>query len=391
MIAKLSNGLAAACPALSLAVVPHSGSAQKPGAEGLPPVDEAAVAYLIDITSGQVLHARNADRRFVPASITKVMTAYVAFELMQEGKLKRDQMVQITPETWRAWNGKGSTMWLDTETSTRVEDLLTGIVTVSANDASVVLAEGVAGSVPEWTAMMNAKARSLGMFGSHFATPNGWPDDGRTFTTARDLAKLAEAVTTRHPKRFRHYFGRAEFPWNGITQINRDPLIGRVEGADGLKTGYTNEAGFGFLGTAKRGDQRLVMVLAGMDRNSSRARLSREFMEWGFAAFDRQSLLKKDQVVGRAKVQNGAEQTVPVRTDRTVRVNVPKGRTREVTMTIRYNGPLRAPISKGQRVATLEIVVPGMDEARIPLLADEDVEQAGVFDRLWNGLVGWVT
>ncbi|MEM6476249.1 MAG: D-alanyl-D-alanine carboxypeptidase family protein [Pseudomonadota bacterium] len=391
MIAKLSNCLGAACLTLALAVVPYSGSAQKPGAQEMPPIDEAAIAYLIDITSGQVLHARNADRRFVPASITKVMTAYVAFELMQEGKLKPDQMVQITPETWRAWNGKGSTMWLDTETSTRVEDLLTGIVTVSANDASVVLAEGVAGSVPEWTAMMNAKARSLGMFGSHFATPNGWPDDGRTFTTARDLAKLAEAVTTRHPKSFRHYFGRAEFPWNGITQINRDPLIGRVEGADGLKTGYTNEAGFGFLGTAKRGDQRLVMVLAGMDRNSSRARLSREFMEWGFAAFDRQSLLKKAQVVGRAKVQNGAEQTVAVRTDRTVRVNVPKGRTRDVTMTIRYNGPLRAPIAKGARVATLEIVVPGMDEARIPLLADADVEQAGVFDRLWNGLVGWVT
>ena len=354
-----------------------------------PSEDEVPIALLVDITSGQVLFERNADRRFVPASITKAMTTFVAFELMQEGKLTPGQLMTTRPETWRDWNGKGSTMWLNAESQVRVDDLLTGIATVSANDGSIVLAQGAAGSVVEWAALMNAKARDLGMTSSQFHTPNGWPDEGRTFTTARDLVKLAQAMVSRHPKKFAHYVGRPEFFWNGISQPNHDPMIGRVKGADGIKTGYTNEAGHGFLGTAQRGSQRLVMVIGAASSYGARSRNSRSFMEWGFTAFDREELIGNGAVIGTARVQGGSSRAVSLITDRTVRVNVPKGRTGDLDMTIRYDGPIRAPIVAGQRVATLEVTVPGMEPARIPLIAASSVEPAGFFARLWNGIAGW--
>jgi len=353
------------------------------------PESEIPIALLVDITSGQVLFERNADRRFVPASITKTMTTFVAFELMQEGKLVPAQTMTTSSEAWKAWNGKGSTMWLNADSQVRVDDLLTGIATVSANDGSIVLAEGAAGSVAEWAELMNAKARELGMTSSHFHTPNGWPDEGQTFTTARDLVKLAEALVGRHPKKFAHYVGRPEFFWNGISQPNHDPMIGKVKGADGIKTGFTNEAGHGFLGTAQRGTQRLVMVIAAASSYGARSRNSRAFMEWGFGAFDREQLFVNGAKVGKARVQGGSAREVALITDRVVHVNVPKGRTQEMGMTIRYDGPVRAPIVAGQRVATLEVTVPDMEPARIPLLAATAVESAGFFSRLWNGIAGW--
>lgn len=352
-------------------------------------LDKAPIALLVDISSGQVLYSRNPDRRFVPASITKAMTTFVAFELMQEGTLRQTQTLRVSPEAWREWNGQGSTMWLDAESTVRVEDLLTGIATVSANDASIVLAEGAAGSVAQWVELMNAEAREIGMNSSRFGTPNGWPDDGYTFTTANDLVKLAETMIARHPKKFAHYVGRPEFFWNGITQPNHDPIIGRVQGADGIKTGYTNEAGHGFLGTAERDGQRLVMVLGAMDGYGARTRVSRQLMEWGFAGFDRPSLFDSGQTIGTARVQNGTSRKVALVANGPVRVNVPKGRTGELAMTIRYDGPIRAPIAAGQEVAILEVTVPGMEPARIPLVAASTVDRAGFFSRFWNGMAGW--
>ncbi|WP_249171926.1 D-alanyl-D-alanine carboxypeptidase family protein [Erythrobacter sp. JK5] len=364
-------------------------AAQKNPAAVLPPEDQAPIALLVDISSGQILHERNADRRFVPASITKAMTIFLAFELMEEGRLDPRQTFSVRPETWREWNGKGSTMWIAPENPVRVADLLTGIATVSANDASIVLAEGAAGSVAAWTELMNAKARELGMTNSHFATPNGWPDEGRTFTTARDLVRLAEAMVARHPKKFAQYVGRPEFLWNGISQPNHDPMIGRVKGADGIKTGFTNEAGHGFLGTARRGNQRLVMVLAAADGYGSRARNSRSYIEWGFSAFERRRLFAQGQQVGFARVQDGSARSIALVTDRPVYVNVPQRRSAELAMAIRYDGPLRAPFEAGDRVAILEVTVPGMEPARIPLMARHSIERAGPFARLWNGIAEW--
>ncbi|MFU7528647.1 D-alanyl-D-alanine carboxypeptidase family protein [Qipengyuania sp. ASV99] len=367
-----------------------AGASAQP-APAIPSADEVPIAMLVDITSGQVLHARAPDRRFVPASVTKVMTMYHAFELIEEGTLDPAQVMTMRDEAWRAWHGEGSTMWVNARDRVPVDDLLMGIANVSANDAAIMLAEGQAGSVAGWTAGMNLRARALGMTGSHFGTPNGWPDEGRTFTTARDLVRLAEALVRRHPEKFARYIGLPGFRYNNIEQPNHDPLIGRTIGADGIKTGYTNEAGFNYLGTAQRGGQRLVLVVAGVDSGSARARAARAYIEWGFSAFERRRLFAPGHVVGSARVQGGSLRNTDLQTDRAVYVNVPRGRSGEMHMRIEYDGPLRAPFAAGEAVATLVVEVPGMEPARTPLLAARGSQEAGFFTRIFNGLAGWVT
>lgn len=373
----------------ALALPATAQRADRPPVPAIPTLTEAPVALLVDVTNGQVLHARNPDRRFAPASVTKVMTLYLAFELMEQGRLDPAQVFVMTPGVARDWKRKGSTMFLDTGDRVRVDDLLLGIANVSANDGAAVLAEGQAGSVAAWTAAMNRTAHALGMANSYFSTPNGWPDEGGTFTTANDLVRLARALITRHPDKFGYYIGRSGFTYKGIAQVNHDPLIGRIPGADGIKTGFTNEAGFSYLGTAQRNGQRLVLVLAGIENGRLRASLARGYMEWGFSAFDRRHLFEAGAVIGQARVQNGASRRVPLVSDGPVHVNRPRGSTGPLTATIRYDGPLRAPLAKGERVAMLEVTAPGMAPARIPLLAGENVEKAGLIARILNGIAGW--
>ncbi|NCP17956.1 MAG: D-alanyl-D-alanine carboxypeptidase [Erythrobacter sp.] len=359
------------------------------GARPAPPTPEQApIAYMIDLSSGQTLYARDIDRRFVPASITKVMTTLVAFDMLAQGKLRPDQRIPYRDETFDEWHQKGSTLFLPARANPTVQELLIGITTVSANDASVVLAEGAAGSVDKWTQRMNATARQIGMHDSHFGTPNGWPDEGRTFVTARDLATLAERIVRRHPERFDFYYGRTGLKAYGIAQDNHDPITGKVEGADGLKTGFTNQAGYGFLGTAERDGRRLVMVVAGADRGSERNRASRDFIEWGFEAFDSKLLARKGQAAAVARVQNGSVGRLPLVAAQDVRVAMPRGDRARPEVTVRYDGPLRTPIAKGEAVATLEIAVPGMEPSTLPLYAAEDVHEAGVFRRIANGFAG---
>lgn len=362
----------------------------EPGAvvPAIPSAAEAPVALLVDLSSGQVLHARNPDRRFMPASVTKVMTLYLAFELIEAGRLDPAQVFAMSPAVARDWRRKGSTMFLDTGEQVRVDDLLLGIANVSGNDAAAVLAEGQAGSVAAWTQAMNRTALGLGMTGSHFGTPNGWPDEGRTFTTANDLVALARAMITRHPDKFGYYIGRAGLDYKGIAQVNHDPMIGRVPGADGIKTGFTNESGFSYLGTARRDGQRLVLVLAGVENGRLRGRLARAYAEWGFSAFDRRQLFAPRAVVGMARVQDGNRRGVALKAAGPVAINLPRGSTAPLTATIRYEGPLRAPLAAGQEVAMLEITAPGVTPARIPLYTAEAVETAGPVDRIVNAVAG---
>jgi D-alanyl-D-alanine carboxypeptidase (penicillin-binding protein 5/6) len=384
--AALALGLAGPLP-LAAASNPPALSALRPG---VPSAEGAPVAMLVDVTSGQVLHARNPERRFVPASVTKVMTLYLAFELIAQGRLDPEQVMVMSPAIARDWRRKGSNMYLNLGDQVRVADLLMGIANVSANDGSAVLAEGVAGSVPAWTAAMNAKAAELGLTGSYFSSPNGWPDEGRTFTTARDLVTLGGAMITRHPRLFRQYVGHPGFIFNGIAQINHDPLTGRYPGADGIKTGFTNEAGFNYLGTARRGDQRLMMVLAGVPSGRVRAELARNYMEWGFTAFARRALFAGGAVIGEARVQNGAARRVALVAAGPVAVTLPRGHSAPLEARIAYEGPLRAPLAAGQEVAALLITSPGMAPARIPLMTREAVGPAGPLDRVINGLAGWL-
>ena len=380
-IALLSFGSAAGARSISNPAVQPA----------IPKAEEIPIAMLLDMSSGQILHERNADRRFIPASITKVMTTYLSFELLAEGKVRRNQTFTVRPETFQRWSQKGSTMFLPHDARVTFDQLLHGVTTVSANDASVVLAEGLAGSVPDWAEMMNAKARSIGMENSHFATPNGWPDEGKTFVTARDLTILARTLITDHPEQYAHFIGKREYSFGGITQSNRDPMLGRVKGADGIKTGFTNEAGFGFLGSAKRDGVRLIIVVGGAERGNIRDRAARAYMEWGFQEFNRRFLFGPGETVANARVQGGNVSQVDLVSNDGVNAVIANGASGDISVRLHYNGPLRAPIEKGEEVAELEVMVDGMPTSKIPLVAGHEVTRASGLRRLFNGFTGWLS
>ncbi len=388
MLTRLSAILTFLIATIAVAPAQAMLPAVLPPVPAVPAASDAPVAMLVDLSSGQVLHARNADRRFMPASVTKVMTLYLAFELIEAGRLDPAQIFEMSPLIAQEWRRTGSTMFLEAGERVRVDDLLLGIANVSANDGAAVLAEGQAGSVPAWTLAMNRTAQALGMSNSYFASPNGWPDEGRTFTTARDLVTLARALIARHPDKFGYYIGRSGFDYKGIAQINHDPMIGQVAGADGIKTGFTNEAGFSYLGTAQRNGQRLALVLAGVENGRLRGRLARSYIEWGFAAFERRRLFDPGAVVGQARVQDGAARRVALVARGPVNVNLQRGNTGPLRATIHYDGPLRAPLAAGAQVAMLEVTAPGMAPANIPLFTSEAVEAAGPIDRIINAFAG---
>ncbi len=353
-----------------------------------PPPELAAVpvVLLADMGSGQVLYARQPDLRFVPASVAKVMSAYTAIGLMRQGKLAAAREFTVDAATAQQWNGRGTSLYLRAGDRISAEMLLRAMTTVSANDAAVVLAQGYAGSIAGWAALMNGEARQLGMADSHFATPNGWPDGGQTWVTARDLAALGAALIARYPAEYRNYFGQRSLTWNGATQYNKDPVTGVVPGADGIKTGHTAEAGFNFLGSAERNGRRLVMVIAGARSEAERASASRALLEWGFWGWDRIALFRAGEPIGTAQVQQGSARKVGLVAPLPVYATLPKGETARVQLRVVYQGPLIAPIAKGSQIAHLEISRPGAEPSQVPLFAAESVAEAGWFDRLLNGL-----
>jgi len=382
--------IAAAAAATGLLAAPLLPvSAARPVVPAVPSAEDAPIALLVDIGSGQTLYSREADRRFVPASITKAMTTFLAFEKLADRSLLPQQVFPIRDATYRKWRMVGSTMFIDRGERLTVDQLLHGVTTVSANDASVVLAEGAAGSLDKWLAQMNAKAREIGMFNSHFGSPNGFPDEGRTWVTASDLAILAQAMIRRHPQAYHHYVGHPEFSYGGIRQPNHDPLIGKVRGADGIKTGFTYQAGFGFLGSAERNGRRLVMVVAGSDSGPARNRAAQAFMEWGFAAFGVRHLFKPGEIVARAQVQDGTQLSVGLAAPHRIAVSIPKGTDPKIALSVEYDGPLKAPIKMGEPVAQLRIRLNGDSGSTVPLYAVEDVSRAGAVRRLLNFVAGW--
>ena len=213
--------------------------ADQPEIVPAPPPPDIPIALLVDLSSGQTLYAREPDRRFMPASITKMMTTYLAFEQLAKGRLFREQVTAMRPETFKQWHGVGSTMYLAENAPVTIDALIHGVTTVSANDGAVVLGEAAMGSMPAWVAEMNRAARSLGMRDSHFGTANGWMDEGHTWVTARDLATLATAMIQRHPAYYKHFVGAQSLSYNGIAQRNHDPITGVLPGADGIKSGFT--------------------------------------------------------------------------------------------------------------------------------------------------------
>lgn len=361
-----------------------------------PPFETPApVAYLVDLSSQAVLYSKDADRRMPPASMAKMMTVYVAFDMLKRGELKLDQMIQVRPETWRKWHGPaaGSTMFLSPGENVSVDNLLKGIVTLSGNDACVVLAEGIAGTEEAFAARMNVAAKRLGLDNSNFGNSNGWPDEGRTYVTARDLARLAAATIEDHPQLYKRFYSLPSFTWGktlgggaAITQANRDPLLGRVAGADGLKTGHTAEAGYGFTGSAEQNGRRLVMVVAGLTSFNQRIEESVRFVDWGFKAWSSKPLLVKGQRIETAQVQLGDASSVGLVAPRNLAVTMPAGALAGMKVKVVYNGPVKAPIRAGQHIADLVVETPSTPPQVMPLVAENAVGEAGFFRRAWAGL-----
>jgi len=368
-----------------------------PGIAQAPPFQTAApVAYLEDLSTGAVLFEKDADRRMPPASMAKMMTAYVAFDLIKKGDLKLGQMVTVRPETWQKWHGPaaGSTMFLSPGEQVSVENLLNGIIVLSGNDACVVLAEQIAGTEEAFVALMNKKAKELGLSNSNFGTSNGWPDGGVTYVTARDLAHLADATIRNHRDLYKKFYSRREFTWGktlgagaDITQANRDPLLGRVAGADGLKTGHTEEAGYGFTGSAEQNGRRLVMVVAGLTSFNQRIEESVKFMDWGFRAWKAKPIVAKGKRVSTADVQGGADSDVGLIAPEDLKIAIPAGSDPRLTAKVVYSGPVAAPIKAGQHIADLVVQTEGGPTSTMPLVAEADVGEAGFFGRAWAGLM----
>ncbi|MGC6329115.1 D-alanyl-D-alanine carboxypeptidase family protein [Rhizorhabdus sp. FW153] len=367
-----------------------------PAEAAAPPFDTPApVAFMKDLSSGAILYAKNPDLRMPPASMAKMMTVYVAFDLVRKGELKLDAMATVRPETWKRWHGPaaGSTMFLSPGEQVSVANLLFGIVTLSGNDACVVLAEHISGTEEAFVALMNRRAKEMGLTNSHFGTSNGWPDGGVTYVSARDLATLAEKTIEEHPKLYKTFYSRPSFTWGktmgsgqAITQANRDPLLGRVAGADGLKTGHTEEAGYGFTGSAEQNGRRLVMVLSGLTSFNQRVEQSVSFMNWGFRAWQSKPVAPKGRKVQIAEVQLGDAREVGLVAPKDLVVTVPAGLGSDLKSRVVYQGPIKAPFKKGDHIADLVVSGPDMAPQKLPLVADRDVGEAGFFDRMMAGL-----
>lgn len=368
-----------------------------PAAAAAPPYDtQAKVAYLVDLSSGAVLYEKNADMRMPPASLAKMMTVHIAFNMIKRGEHKLNETCQVRPETWQRWHGPaaGSTMFLSPGEQVSVSDLLHGIITLSGNDASVVLAECFAGTEPAWVALMNQEAQRLGLTNSHFGTANGWPDNGVTYVSARDLAKLAQATIETTPDLYKQYYSQTAFTHGRtvggnqpITQENRNPILGVVPGADGLKTGHTDEAGYGFTGSAVENGRRLIEVLAGLPSWNARVQESRNLILWGFHAWKSQPLFAQGRKVAEAKVQLGSASSVGLIAPRNIALTLPVGTSpSNIKVTVVYNGPIKAPIAQGQHIADLVVTTPDTGPQTMPLVAEKSVGTAGFFGRIWTGL-----
>ena len=369
-----------------------------PVSAAAPPFETTApIAYMVDLSSGAVLYTKDADRRIPPASMAKMMTMYLAFDLASQGKFKLDQKFTVRPETWQKWHGPaaGSTMFLSAGEQVSIENLLHGIATLSGNDACIVLAEGMFGTEAAFVAQMNETAKRLGLANTHYGTSNGWPDNGVTFTTARDLATLGKATFDKYPDLYKQFYGLRDFSWGKtiggkeITQANRNPLLGKIEGADGIKTGQTDEAGYGFVGSAEQKGRRLVMVVAGIDSFNNRIGESVKFMDWGLKAWESKAIVAAGKHVENAKVQMGSSSEVGLVAARNIAVTLPVGAAARMTAKIVYDGPVKAPIKKGQHIADLVITTPDTPPQMMPLVAESDVGEAGFFGRVWAGLMSF--
>lgn len=341
----------------------------------------AKYAYITDYNSGRVLMNKAGDEAMKPASMAKIMTTYLAFERIADGTLSLDDTFVVSE---KAWKKGGSRMFLDPGSTVSVRDLLKGIIVQSGNDAAIVMAEGLSGSEDAFADEMNDKARELGMYNTVFRNATGWPDPDLT-TTAHDLNLLATALIKNFPAdkfpELYPMFKIKNYTYNDIKQGNRNPLIYKDESADGLKTGHTEESGYGLVGSALRGNQRIIMVLNGMSSKNERAQESRRLMDFMFREFKQYEFFDKDQEVDTANVWLGNKPTIKLLADQDVYKTMSRKERRDLKVSLNWEDPVPAPISKGQQIGTIVLIYEDKRE-EYPLVSAEDVAALGFFDRI---------
>ena len=340
---------------------------------------EAREAVLVDAQSGRVLFEKNADELMPPSSMTKVMTLYLVFERLADGRLT---MEDTLPVSERAWRKGGSKMFVEVGDRVSIENLLRGIIIQSGNDACIVVAEGLSGTEDAFAREMTKRGREIGLTSSTFKNSTGWPDPEHRMT-ARDLNLLALRTILDFPQYY-HYFAETDFTWSDITQSNRNPLLYKNMGADGLKTGHTQEAGYGLTASAIRDGRRLVLVVNGLPSERARSEESERLIEWGFREFSNYELFSAGQEVDRAEVWLGAEESVPLTLEEPVLVTLSQREHEEMTVSVLYDAPVPAPIAEGQELAVLRISAPGMEPMEYPLYAATNVEKVGPFGRMFE-------
>ncbi len=345
-----------------------------------PPEINARAHLLVDATSGRVLSEHLADEPMPPASLTKIMTSYVLSYELAQGTIKNSDLVDVSRRAW-AKNFPGSSlMWIEVDTQVTVEDLHRGIVISSGNDASVAIAEHLAGSEQEFAEVMNKHAESLGMTGSHFVNSHGLPHEDQ-YMTARDLAILAKALITRFPEQYSIY-SEKEFTYNNITQANRNKLLWRDDSVDGLKTGHTSDAGYCLVASGQRDDMRLISVVMGTPTLQSRTREAQKLLSYGFRYFDTHRIFQAGEAVTPARVWEGEEEQVALGIDEDLFLTIPKGKHDALEYDMLVDDELLAPIRTGQVYGRLAVKLDGKILAERSLVALGDIAQAGIFARL---------
>ncbi len=349
---------------------------------------KATQAILIDAKSGIVLYEKDADTAIPPASMSKLVTQTIVFDALKAGSLKLDQEFIVSTDAWKRGGGAagGSTMYAEVNSRIKVDDLIHAAIIQSANDACIVLAEGMSGSEQAFTQRMANKARELGLKNSTFANATGLPDPNHKMSV-RDLSIVAHYIITTHPDYYKIY-GQPEFLWNKINQQNRNPLLKDYPGADGMKTGYTKEAGYGLVGSAMRDGRRLILVVAGLNSINDRKAEAQKLMDWGFGQFKVIDVYGQGETVSRARVWGGAEHWVNLVVHDAMKVALSPAEQDRAEIKMSYSGPLMAPVTGGQIVGTVRILIDGKPIADAPLEVAEDVSAvASMWKKAWDSVL----
>src|SRR6056300_358425 len=340
----------------------------------------AETALVMDISTGEILLDKNSDKRTFPSSMTNIMTVLVAFEKIKDGTLSMDQEFLVSK---KAWQMGGSKMFIEVDKKVKVSDLLLGIVVQSGNDASIAMAEGISGSEDTFAIEMNNLAKKIGLTGTNFVNSSGWPDDNH-YTTAKDLAQIAEYTLVNHPELYEMY-GITEFTYSGIKQDNRNPLLYSFDGADGFKTGHTEAAGYGLVGSAERGGRRLLLVLNGLETSRARSQESLRLMDWGFNNFQLVEFYKKEEVVIEATTWLGKQEKIKLITQNDISVSIPKTHISDIKVDVLVEEPIQTPISINDQIGIVQIAYADK-KLEYPLIASENIGQKGFFSRMTSAL-----